>query len=143
MILYISSVVQICDEQAAELHHAEEQLVAVEAALGQRTAQVTALQSRLAEVESELEGVKHEQRQYGSAFAAKDRDSHRKIEGLQDEVEHLSGQVGMLEKVLKERTGQLAEARERLGTVVGDKEEVEKLVKEREKRAAEEKQVRG
>jgi predicted nucleic acid-binding Zn-ribbon protein len=123
------------------LHNAEEQLVSVEAALGQRTAQVTALQSRLAEVESELEGVKHEQRRFGSAFAAKDRDSHRKIESLQDEVEHLSGQVVALEKMLKERTGQLAEARERLGTAVGDKEEAEKILKEREKRTAEEKQV--
>lgn len=109
---------QICDEQAAELRRAEQQLAAVEGALQQRTGQAQALQARVAELEGEAESARHEQRTFGSAYAAKERDTVRRIEGLQDEVEHQQEQVAALEKLLRERSGQLSEAKDKVSNRV-------------------------
>jgi predicted RNase H-like nuclease (RuvC/YqgF family) len=105
---------QICDEQAAELRRAEEQLSAVEAALQQRTGQVQQLQARVSELESEVESSRHEQRTFGSAIAAKERDHVRRIESLQDEVEHQQEQMAAVEKLLRERAAQLNELKEKV-----------------------------
>jgi chromosome segregation ATPase len=106
---------QICDEQAAELRRAEEQLSAVEAALQQRTSQMQQLQARVSELESEVESNRHEQRTFGSAIAAKERDHVRRIESLQDEVEHQQEQIAAVEKLLRERAAQLNELKEKVG----------------------------
>lgn len=124
---YVLVLLQICDEQATELRRAEEQLAAVEAALQQRTSQAQQQQSRISELEAELGSSKHEQRTFGSAYAAKDRDNIRRIETLQDEVEHQQEQVTALEKLLRERTAQTNEQKEKVcaqssgsGTQPGD-----------------------
>lgn len=109
-----SPALQICDEQAAELRRAEEQLSAVESALQQRTSQAQQLQARLAELESEVESSRHEQRTFGSAIAAKERDHVRRIESLQDEVEHQQEQMAAVEKLLRERAAQLNELKEKV-----------------------------
>ena len=106
-------VLQICDEQAAELRRAEEQLATVETVLQQRTGQAQQLQARIAELEAEAESNKQEQRQYGSAYAAKERDNIRRIEALQDEVEHQQEQVEALEKLVRERTAQANEHKDK------------------------------
>jgi septal ring factor EnvC (AmiA/AmiB activator) len=111
-------VLQICDEQAAELRRAEEQLSAVEAALQQRTSQLQQLQARVSELESEVESNRHEQRTFGSAIAAKERDHVRRIESLQDEVEHQQEQMAAVEKLLRERAAQLNELKEKVGVCV-------------------------
>jgi chaperonin cofactor prefoldin len=111
-------VLQICDEQAAELRRAEEQLSAVEAALQQRTSQLQQLQARVSELESEVESNRHEQRTFGSAIAAKERDHVRRIESLQDEVEHQQEQMAAVEKLLRERAAQLNELKEKVGVRV-------------------------
>lgn len=105
---------QICDEQAAELRRAEEQLAAVESALQQRSNQAQQLQARITELEAELESSRHEQRTFGSAIAAKERDHIRRIESLQDEVEHQQEQALALEKLLRERATQLNEQKEKV-----------------------------
>jgi chromosome segregation ATPase len=113
-----SGPLQVCDEQAAELRRAEEQLSAVEAALQQRTSQLQQLQARVSELESEVESNRHEQRTFGSAIAAKERDHVRRIESLQDEVEHQQEQMAAVEKLLRERAAQLNELKEKVGVCV-------------------------
>lgn len=105
---------QICDEQAAELHRAEEQLQQVENALQQRNQQIQALQGKITEMEAEVENARHEQRTFGSAYAAKDRDSARKIESLQDEVEHQQNQILAMEKMLRERAAAYNEQKDKV-----------------------------
>lgn len=85
---------QICDEQAGELRRAEEQLASMEGALLGRNQQVAALTSKVAELEAEVESTRHEQRTFGSVFAAKERDQVRKLEGLQDEVRRRPAAAG-------------------------------------------------
>lgn len=58
----------------------------MEGALLARNQQVAALTSKVGELEAEVESTRHEQRTFGSVFAAKERDQGRKLEGLQDEV---------------------------------------------------------
>jgi hypothetical protein len=62
------------------------------------------VQARLTELESELDNSRHEHRTFGSACAAKDRDTTRRLAGLQDEVEQLSAQVGCPHDRLKARS---------------------------------------
>ena len=77
---------QICDDQAAELRRAEEQLQQMEAALMSRNQQAAGLQAKVAELEAEQESTRQEQRTLGGVCAAKERDQVRKLESLQDEV---------------------------------------------------------
>lgn len=51
-----------------------------------RNQSVAALTAKVAELEAEVESGRHEQRTFGSVFAAKERDQVRKLEALQDEV---------------------------------------------------------
>lgn len=76
----------MCDEQAAELRRAEEQLQQLESALVGRNGAAASLQARVAELESELDGARAEQRTFDSVRAAKERDQARRLEGAQDEV---------------------------------------------------------
>eukprot|EP00879_Flechtneria_rotunda_P031409 GHRR01034315.1.p1 GENE.GHRR01034315.1~~GHRR01034315.1.p1 ORF type:complete len:328 (+),score=147.26 GHRR01034315.1:453-1436(+) len=121
---------RICDEQAAELRRAEEQLAAVEATLQQRNSQAQQLQARIREVESELENSKQEHSRFGSVYAVKERDHVRRVESLQEEVEHQQQQVATLEKLLRERTAQLSEQRDKLLSVSDDKQQADQSVKE-------------
>lgn len=59
-----------------------------------RNQQTAGLQARVSELETELESTRHEQRTFGSVFAAKERDQVRKMEGLQDEVGWPPGREG-------------------------------------------------
>lgn len=111
---------QICDEQAAELRRAEEHLQQTEAALAARNQQVSVLQAKAAELEAELEGARHEHRTFGSVFAAKERDQARRLETLQDEVEHQREKVAELERLLKERGAAAADQRARALSLQGD-----------------------
>jgi hypothetical protein len=77
---------QICDDQAAELRRAEEQLQAMEAALMSRNHAVAGLQARVSELEAEAESARQEQRTFSSMFAAKEREQGRRLEAADDEV---------------------------------------------------------
>lgn len=56
--------------------------------------QATSLTARVAELEAEVDAARSEARSFGSMAASKERDAHRRLEGLQDELEHANGQVG-------------------------------------------------
>lgn len=55
--------------------------------------QATSLSARIAELEAELDSARSEARSFGSMAASKERDAHRRLEGLQDELEHAHEQV--------------------------------------------------
>jgi hypothetical protein len=48
----------------------------------------------VAELEAEVDVARSEARSFGSMAASKERDAHRRLEGLQDELEHANEQVG-------------------------------------------------
>jgi GH35 family endo-1,4-beta-xylanase len=58
----------------------------MEAAVMSRNQQASSLQARVSELEADLESTRHEQRTFGSMFAAKEREQQHKTEALQDEV---------------------------------------------------------
>jgi hypothetical protein len=55
--------------------------------------QASSLAARVAELESEVDAARSEARSFGSMAASKERDAHRRLEGLQDELEHAHEQV--------------------------------------------------
>jgi hypothetical protein len=55
--------------------------------------QATSLAARVSELESELDAARSEARSFGSMAASKERNTHRRLEGLQDELEHAHEQV--------------------------------------------------
>lgn len=109
-------LLQVCDEQAAELRRAEEQLTTLQSALQQRSSAAVAAAARIAQLEAELDAARHEARASSSAHAARDRDATRRMEGLQEEQEHASQQAAAFERLLRERSTQLAEARDKVWT---------------------------
>jgi hypothetical protein len=48
----------------------------------------------VAELEAEVDVARSEARSFGSMAASKERDAHRRLEGLQDELEHANEQAG-------------------------------------------------
>jgi hypothetical protein len=58
----------------------------MEAAVMSRNQTVASVQARVSELEAELESTRHEQRTFGSVFAAKERDQARRMESMSDEV---------------------------------------------------------
>lgn len=69
----------------------------------------------MAELETDLDAARSEARSFGSMAASKERDSHRRLEGLQDELEHANEQVATLERLLRERSSALNEAKSKVG----------------------------
>lgn len=69
----------------------------------------------MAELETDLDAARSEARSFGSMAASKERDSHRRLEGLQDELEHANEQVATLERLLRERSSALSEAKSKVG----------------------------
>jgi hypothetical protein len=69
----------------------------------------------VAELETDLDAARSEARSFGSMAASKERDSHRRLEGLQDELEHANEQVATLERLLRERSSALSEAKSKVG----------------------------
>ncbi len=110
---------RVCDDQAGELRRAEEQLQQMEAALMSRSQQAAGLTAKVAELEAELESTRHEQRTFGSVYAAKERDAARRLEALGDETAHQRDKAAEMERLLKERAAALAEQRERVRGLKG------------------------